>query len=211
LDHKSLKYVFTQMDLNLRQRRWLELIKDYDLGINYYPGKANVVTDALSCRTYLIGLIVETMPFGLYEELDKLNLRLTVNTRLVAMEVDSTLSLDIHKGQMEDEKLQKIKRNIAEGRSHGFTEDEQGVLWYKRRICILDDKEIKNLVLREAHNSAYSIHPGGNKMYQDLKLSYWWYGMKRNIAEYVALCDTCQRVKVEYQRPTGLSQPLKVT
>jgi hypothetical protein len=123
-DHKSLKYIFTQPDLNLRQRRWLELIKDYDLGINYRPGKANVVADALRHRTYLNGLIVETMPFDFYEELDKLNLWLTVNTRIVTMEVDSTLSQDIRKGQMEDEKLQEIKRNIAEGKSPGFIEDE---------------------------------------------------------------------------------------
>jgi hypothetical protein len=102
----------------------LELIKDYDLGINYRPGKANVVADALSHRTYLNGLIVETMPFDFYEELDKLNLWLTVNTRIVTMEVDSTLSQDIRKGQMEDEKLQEIKRNIAEGKSPGFIEDE---------------------------------------------------------------------------------------
>jgi hypothetical protein len=97
-DHRSLKYIFTQPDLNLRQRRWLELIKDYDLGINYHPGKANVVAGTLSRRTYLIGLIVETMPFDLCDELDKLNLRLTVNTGLVDMELDSTLSIDIHKG-----------------------------------------------------------------------------------------------------------------
>jgi hypothetical protein len=111
---------------------------------------------------------------------------------------------------MEDEKLQEIKRNIAEGKSLGFTEDEQGVLWYKKRIYVLDDKEIKNLILHEAHNSAYSINPRGNKMYQDLKLSYSWYGMKRDIAEYVALCDTCQRVRAEHQRPARLLQPLKV-
>jgi hypothetical protein len=149
----------------------LELIKDYDTGINYHLGKANVVTDALSRRTYLNGLTIETIPFDLCEELNKLNLRLTINTRVVAMEVDSALSQDIRKGQMEDEKLQEIKRNIAEGKSPGFTEDDQGVLWYKRRICVLNNKEIKNLILREAHNSAYSIHPRGNKMYQDLKLS----------------------------------------
>jgi hypothetical protein len=149
----------------------LELIKDYDTGINYHLGKANVVTDALSRRTYLNGLTIETIPFDLCEELNKLNLRLTVNTRVVAMEVDSALSQDIRKGQMEDEKLQEIKRNIAEGKSPGFTEDDHGVLWYKRRICVLNNKEIKNLILREAHNSAYSIHPRGNKMYQDLKLS----------------------------------------
>jgi hypothetical protein len=77
---------------------------------------------------------------------------------------------------MEEENLQEIKRNIAEGKSPGFTKDDQGVLWYKRRICVPNNKEIKNLILRETHNSAYSIHPGGDKMYQDLKLSYWWYG-----------------------------------
>jgi hypothetical protein len=200
-----------QPDLNLRQRRWLELIKDYDLGINYHPGKANVVADALSHMTYLNALIVETMPFDLYEELDKLNLRLTVNTGVVAMEVDSTLSQGICKGQMEDEKLWEIKKNIARGKSPGFTEDDQGVLWYKRRICVPNVKEIKNLILREAHNSAYSIHPRGNKMYQDLKLSYWWYRMKHDITKYVALCDTCQRLKAEHQRPAGLLQPLKVS
>jgi hypothetical protein len=90
-----------------------------------------VVADALSRRTYLNGLIVETMPFDLYAEMDKLNFRLTVNSGVVAMEVDSTLSQDIRKGQKEDEKLQEIRRNIAEGKSPGFTEDKQGVLWYK--------------------------------------------------------------------------------
>jgi hypothetical protein len=84
------------------------------------------------------------------------------------------------------------------------------VLWYKGRICVLDIKEIKNLKFQEAHDSAYSIHPRGNKMYQDLKVSYWWYGIKCEVAEYVALCDTCQRVKVEHQCPARLLQPLKV-
>jgi hypothetical protein len=73
----------------------LELIKDYDLRINYHPGKANVLADALSQRSHLNQLIVEQMPFDLYEELDKLNLRLVVNTEVVAMEIDSTLSQDI--------------------------------------------------------------------------------------------------------------------
>jgi hypothetical protein len=86
------------------------------------------------------------------------------------MEVDSMLSQDIRKGQLEDEKLQEIKGNIAEGKSPG--KDDQGILWYKRRICVPNVKEIKNIIVRKAHNSAYSIHPEGNKMYQDLKLSY---------------------------------------
>jgi hypothetical protein len=69
MDHKSLKYIFTQLNLNLRQRRWLELIKDYDLGINYHPGKANVVVDALSRRSHVSQLVVHSMPFELCEEL----------------------------------------------------------------------------------------------------------------------------------------------
>jgi len=64
--------------------------------------------------------------------------------------------------------------------------------------------------LKEAPDSAYSIHPGSTKMYQDLKERYWWYGMKRDIAAHVAICDVCQRVKAEHQRPAGLLQPLKI-
>jgi hypothetical protein len=72
-------------------------------------------------------------------------------------------------------------------------------------------KELKDKILREAHESAYSIHPGGNKVYHDLKANYWWYSMKRDVAEYVALYDTCQRVKAEHQRPARLLQPLQVS
>jgi hypothetical protein len=111
---------------------------------------------------------------------------------------------------VEDEKIQEIKHNIKEEKSLGFLEDEKGVLWYKGRICVSNVKELKDKILREAHESAYSIHPGGNKMYHDFKATYWWYGMKRDVAMCVALCDTCQWVKVEHQRPTGLLQPLQV-
>jgi hypothetical protein len=75
------------------------------------------------------------------------------------------------------------------------------MLWYKKRICVLEIKEIRELILCEAHDSAYSIHPGSTKIYHDLKSRYWWYGMKRAIAEYVALCDNYQRVKAKCQRP----------
>jgi hypothetical protein len=100
---------------------------------------------------------------------------------------------------VEDEKIQEIKCNIKEEMLPGFLEDEEGVLWYKGRICVLNIKKLKDKILHEAHESAYSIHPGGNNMYHDLKATYWWYGMKRDIAEYVALCDTYQRVKAEHQ------------
>jgi hypothetical protein len=192
IDHKSLKYIFTQSNLNLRQRRWLELIKDYDLGINYHPGKANVVADALSRRSHVSQLVVESMPFELCEEFDKLNPRIVANMEATKMEVGSNLLQEIRKGKVEDEKIQEIKCNIKEEKSPGFSEDEEGVLWYKGGICVPSIKELKDKILREAHESAYSIHSGGNKMYHDLKATYWWYGMKRDIAEYVALCDTCQ-------------------
>jgi hypothetical protein len=198
-DHKSLKYIFTQMNLNLRQRRWLELIKDYDLGINYHPETANVVADALSCRSHVSQLVVESMPFELCEEFDKLNLRILMKIEAMEMEVGSSLLQEIRRGQVEDEKIQEIKRNIKKEKSLGFSEDEEGLLWYKGRICVPNVKELKYKILQEAHEFAYSIHLGGNKMFHDLKATYWWYGMKRDVAEYVALCDTCQRVKAEHQ------------
>jgi hypothetical protein len=95
-DHKRLKYIFTQSNLNLRQRRWLELMKDYDLGINYHPGKANVVADALSRRSHVSQLVVDSMPFKLCEEFDKLNLRIVANTEAMEMEVDSSLLQEVH-------------------------------------------------------------------------------------------------------------------
>jgi hypothetical protein len=123
-----LKYIFTQSNLNLGQRRWLELIKDYDLGINYHPRKANVVADALSRRSHVSQLVVDSMPLELCEEFDKLNLRIVTNTEATKIEVGSNLLQEIQKCQVEDEKIQEIKRNIKEEKSSGFLEDEEGVL-----------------------------------------------------------------------------------
>jgi hypothetical protein len=158
-DHKSLKYIFPQLNLNLRQRRWLELIKYYDLGINYHSGKANVVVEALSRRSHVSQLVVDSMPFELCEEFDKLNLRIVANTEAMEMDVGSNLLQEIQKDPVEDEKIQEIKCNIKEEKSPGFSEDEEGVLWYKGRICVPNVKELKDKILHEAHESAYSIHP----------------------------------------------------
>jgi hypothetical protein len=191
-DQKSLKYIFTKSNLNLRQRRWLELIKDYDVGINYHPRMSNVVADALSQRSHVSKLVVDSMLFELCGEFDKLNLRIVVNTEAMVMEVGSSLLQEIQRGQLEGEKIQEIKRIIKEQKSPGFSEDDEGVLWYKGRICVPNVNELRDKILHEAHESAYSFHPGGNKMYHDLKATYWWYGMKRDAIEYVALCDSCQ-------------------
>jgi hypothetical protein len=181
----------------------LELIKDYDLGINYHPGKANLVANALSQRSHVSQLVVDNMPFELCEEFDKLNLSIVANTEAMEMDVGSSLLQEFRRGQLEDEKVQEIKCNIEE-KSPSFSNDEEGVLWYKGRIYVPNIKELKDKILHEAHESAYSIHPRGNKMYHDLNANYWWYGMKRDVAEYVALCNTCQRVKAKHQRPVGL-------
>jgi hypothetical protein len=200
-DHKSLKYIFTQPDLNLRQRRWLELIKDYDLGINYHPDKANVVPDALRRISHLNMLATRELLPEFCTDFEKLNLGWVSNAEVIEMEVDSTLEQDIRRGQLEDAKIQEIKEQIKEDKAPGFSIDDQGMLWYKKRIYVPELKEIRESILHEAHDSAYSIHPRSTKMYHDLKSRYWWYGMKRAIAEYVALCDNCQRVKAEHQRP----------
>ncbi|KAK8535568.1 hypothetical protein V6N12_057084 [Hibiscus sabdariffa] len=121
-DHKSLKYLLTQKDLNLRQHRWMELLKDYDLIIDYHPRRANVVADALSRKPKL---------------------------------------------------------------------------------------DLREKILKEAHQRSFSIHPGSIKIYQDLKSLYWWSGMKASITDFVSQCLTCQKVKVEHQAPTGLLQPME--
>ncbi|WVZ63300.1 hypothetical protein U9M48_012941 [Paspalum notatum var. saurae] len=193
-DYKSLEYIFTQNELNMRQQRWLKLIKDYDMKIHYYPGKANVVADVLSRKSYANMALGFMMPHELCEEFERLSLGFLHHTIAAAFEAEPTLEQEIREHQKDDEKL----------------EDEQGILWYKNRICVPNVNRIRKLILSEAHDTAYSIHPGSTKMYYDLKERFWWYGVKRAVAEYVAICDTCQRVKAEHQRPAGLLQPLKV-
>jgi hypothetical protein len=211
IDHKSLKYIFTQKDLNLRQRCWLELIKDYDLEIHYHPGKANLVADALSRKEHVHATIITYLPNELVEDFEKLNLGIVAHTEGVTIEVELTLEQEICKGQIGDAKIYEIKDLVAEGRGPDFTEDEQGTIWFKNRICVPEIDSLRETILKEAHDSDYSIHPGSTKMYQDLKQKYWWYGLQRDVAVHVVVCDVCQIVKAEHQRPTRLLHPLKVS
>jgi hypothetical protein len=111
---------------------------------------------------------------------------------------------------MKDAKLREIVENIVKGKSPGFHKDDKGTLWFGKMLYVPEDKTIRKAILSEAHESAYSIYPKSTKMYLDLREKYWWYGLKRDVAEYVALCDTCQRVKAEHQRPAGLLQPMQI-
>jgi hypothetical protein len=126
IDHKSLKYIFTQSYLNLRQHRWLELIKDYDLEVHYHPGKANIVADALSRKSYVNGLQLTFVPVELGAEIEHLNLGFVNNVMELAIE--PTLEQDIRKGQLEDEKLKEIAENVVLRKAPGFRLDENGTL-----------------------------------------------------------------------------------
>jgi hypothetical protein len=155
------------------------LIKDYDLGINYHPGKANVVADALSRRKYCKATFARRMQLELRREIKYLNLTI-INNATVTMEVEPTLEVEI-RGQLEDAKLKEIQQLIKDNKTSAFSEDSQVTLWLGKRICVPNLKHLKELILQEAHDLAYSIHPGSTKMYKDLKTQYWWYGMKRDI------------------------------
>jgi hypothetical protein len=202
-DHKSLKYIFTQSELNMRQRRWLELIKDYEQEIHYHPGKANVVADALSGKSQVNMLAAHPMSYELAKEFDRLRLRFLNNTQGVTVELEPTLEQDIRKGQKDDEKINEIRQLIIDGKGPDFRE-EAGVVWFKDRLCVPNIKSIRELILKEAQETVNSTHPSSKKMYQDLKKRFWWYCMKREIAEYVARCDSCERIKAEHERPAGL-------
>jgi hypothetical protein len=103
-----------------------------------------------------------------------------------------------------------IQRRLRLGKVKCFHEDIEGVLWFKNRLVVPKDFELRRKIMDEAHCSRYSIHPGTNKMYQDLKKRFWWTRMKREIAKYLAECDTCHRVKADHLRTAGNLQPLSV-
>jgi hypothetical protein len=146
----------------MRQRRWLELIKDYELEIHYHLGKANVVVDALSRKSQVNMMVAHLMPYELAKEFDRLSLRFLNNMRGVTVELEPTLEREIKEAQKNDERINEIRQLILEGRGKDFQEDAEGVVWFKDRLCVPNVQSIRELILKEAHETAYSIDPGSH-------------------------------------------------
>ncbi|KAI3821421.1 hypothetical protein L1987_08989 [Smallanthus sonchifolius] len=174
---KSLQHIFNQKELNMRQRRWVELLNDYDCEIRYHPGKANVVADALSRKDHVM--------------LHCARIQSDIQTRILEAQ-----HVSVTEGNMYEEMSCGVELLLES--------KHNGLLYYLNRIWIPDRDDLRAILMNEAHKTRYSIHPGADKMYQDLRQLYWWPGMKKDIALYVVKCLTCSKVKAEHQRPSGL-------
>ncbi|GJV32731.1 putative reverse transcriptase domain-containing protein [Tanacetum coccineum] len=187
-DHKSLQHILDQKELNMRQRRWLELLSDYDCDIRYHPGKANVVADALSrkerSKPLRVRALVMTIGLNLPKQILEAQTEALKPENLTAEDVGGMLRQDLTK--------ERLKPRA------------DGTLCLNNRSWLPCYGDLRTLVMHESHKSKYSIHPGSDKMYQDLKQLYWWPNMKANIATYVSKCLTCAKVKAEHQKPSGL-------
>ena len=159
-DHKSLKYFPSQRELNLRQCRWMGLIKDYDCMIDYDPGKANVVVDALSRKT---GQTLQAL---------NAQLSLTDNGTVVEKLIARPNMLNrVLEAQKRDENIYALVSQIENDKETEFTVNENGVLYFKDRVSVPDGNDLRKAILEEAHNGSFA-------MYQDLKMSFWWSRMK---------------------------------
>ncbi|WVZ89856.1 hypothetical protein U9M48_036209 [Paspalum notatum var. saurae] len=129
---------------------------------------------------------------------------------LYSLIIEPAIKDQIIATQKQDKGMTHIREGISDEQKACFTLDEQGVLWFKNRLVVPKDMELRKKILDEAHTSLFTMHPGSNKMYQDLKQKFWWTRMKREIAKYVSECDVCQRVKADHLKPAGMLQPLAV-
>ncbi|GKC67991.1 putative reverse transcriptase domain-containing protein [Tanacetum coccineum] len=181
-NHKSLQHILDQNKLNTRQRRWLELLSDYDCEIRYHPGKANVVADALSRKERIKPLQV----------------------RALVMTIGFNLPVQILNAQIEARKEENYRTKDLYGMIKKLEPRTDGTLCLKNRSWIPCFGDLRTLIMHESHKSKYSIYLELDKMYQDLKKLYWWPNMKVEIATYVSKFLTYAKVKAKCQKPSGL-------
>jgi len=183
----------------MRQRRWHELIKDYNLQVHYHWGKANVVANALSRKSHYHSVQIEDSSLSC--------LRHPLELHQIALE--NSLCNQVIELQQTDVGIHHIKIKMEEEETKHFRVDESGILWFKDRLVVPKNRELRNQILSEAHSSKLSIHPGKSEMYQDVKPLFWWTKMKKEIVAFVARCDNCCRVKAVHMK-AGLLQPLSI-
>ncbi|GJY20790.1 reverse transcriptase domain-containing protein [Tanacetum coccineum] len=171
-------------DLNMRQRRWIKLFSDYECKIRYHPGKANMVADALSRKE-------QVKP---------------KRVRAMAMTIQSGVKGMILAAQGEAFNQENVLAERLHGLDQQMERKGDGSLYFMDRMWVPLVGGVRTVIMDEAHKSMYSIHPGADKMYYDLRDMYWWPRMKRDIATYVSECLTCTKVKAQHQSPSGLLQ-----
>ncbi|GJU65305.1 putative reverse transcriptase domain-containing protein [Tanacetum coccineum] len=181
-NHKSLQHILDQKELKMRQHRWLELLSDYDCELRYHPRKENVVADALSRKSRPKPLRVQAL----------------------VITIGLNLLVQILNAQVEARKEENYGTEDLCGMIKNLEPRVDRSLCLKNRSWIPCFGDLRALIMHESHKSKYSIHPGSDKMYQDLKKLYSWPNMKAEITTYVSKCMTCAKVKAEYQKPSGL-------
>nr|GEV62415.1 hypothetical protein [Tanacetum cinerariifolium] len=172
-----------QKELNMRQRKWVELLSDYDWEIRYHPGKANVVADVLSRKD-----------------------KGPIHVHALVVTVHNNLPEQIRNAQAKACEKENIGAERFVGEGETFKVRADGTKCLRGRVWLPLFEGLRDLFMLESHKSKYSIHPGSDKMYRDLKKLYWWPNIKADIATYVRKCLTCAKVKAEHQRPSGLLQ-----
>ena len=175
-DHKSLKYIFAQRDLNMRQRIWMEFLEDYEFTLHYHPGKANVVADALSRKSQGALTSIASREWRMLETLGQFGLQYREQDQGTLGSLVATPSLlsRVIESQGQDAEIVSIRDRVQSGTGdESWTVHADGSLRYRGRVVVPRLTDLREEILREFHCSRLVVHPGGTKMYQDLRCQYY--------------------------------------